>query len=163
MLGLPSPGYVRTTRDAASGVLAQFGGVMLAFVIIATIGTQGVVTQLLQDVLGWELFAQGAWIYALPGVAVAYIIFQVPLMIITFMPALSALKPQWIEAHLTLGGTRRSFWPPVGFPVLAPSFLPSLLLLFPHAFPPFAPAAAPASQGPQFVPLPLRAATSHTL
>src|SRR3546814_20530801 len=154
MLGLPSPGYVRTTRDAASGVLAQFGGVMLAFVIIATIGTQGVVTQLLQDVLGWELFAQGAWIYALPGVAVAYIIFQVPLMIITFMPALSALKPQWIEAHLTLGGTRRSFWPHVGFPVLAPSFLASLLLLFANASPSYATAAPPASPDPQLAPLP---------
>lgn len=164
MLGLPATGFVRTTVDAASGVLAQFGGVMLAFVLIATIGTQGVVTQLLQDVLGWELFAQGAWIYALPGVAVAYIIFQVPLMIITFMPALSALKPQWIEAHLTLGGTRGSFWPHIGFPVLAPSFLASLLLLFANAFSSYATAAALASQGAQIVPLQIRGAlTSETV
>src|SRR3546814_13825861 len=148
MLGLPSPGYVRTTRDAASGVLAQFGGVMLAFVIIATIGTQGVVTQLLQDVLGWELFAQGAWIYALPGVAVAYIIFQVPLMTITFMPALSALKPQWIEAHFPLAGPRPSSWLPVGFPGLAHPLLARLLRMLSTALSSYATPTAPLTQSP---------------
>ncbi len=49
MLGLPETGIVRTTVDAASGVLAQFGGVMLAFAFIATIGTQGIVTKFLLD------------------------------------------------------------------------------------------------------------------
>jgi putative spermidine/putrescine transport system permease protein len=164
MLGLRETGIVRTTVDAASGVLAQFGGVMLAFVLIATIGTQGMVTQFLRTAFGIELYADGAWIYALPGVAVAYVVFQVPLMIITFMPALSALKPQWIEAHLTLGGTRRSFWPHVGFPVLAPSFLASHLLLFANAFSSYATAAALASQGAQIVPLQIRGAlTSETV
>ena len=75
-------------------------------------------------------------------------------MIITFMPALSALKPQWAEANLTLGGTRGSFWLRIGFPVLAPSFLASLLLLFANAFSSYATAAALASQGSQIVPAP---------
>ncbi|MFG6402050.1 ABC transporter permease [Microbacterium sp. P04] len=164
MLGLSETGFVRTTVDAASGVLAQFGGVMLAFALIATIGTQGVVTQLLKNALGIDLFADGVWIYALPGIVVAYLVFQVPLMIITFMPALSALKPQWVEAHLTLGGTRASFWPHVGFPVLAPSFLASLLLLFANAFSSYATAAALASQGSQIVPLQIRTSlTSETV
>ncbi|WP_394279179.1 ABC transporter permease [Microbacterium sp.] len=164
MLGLPAGGVVRTTVDAASGVLAQFGGVMLAFVLIATIGTQGVVTRLLRDLLGIDIFAGGAWIYALPGLIPAYIVFQVPLMIITFMPALAALKPQWVEAHLTLGGTRATFWPTIGFPVLAPSFLASFLLLFANAFSSYATAAALASQGSQIVPLQIRTAlTSETV
>ena len=164
MLGLPERGIVRTTVDAASGVLAQFGGVMLAFVLIATIGTQGVVTRILDDVLGLDIFAGGAWIYALPGLIPAYVVFQVPLMVITFMPALSALKPQWLEAHLTLGGTVRGFWPQIGMPVLAPSFFASFLLLFANAFSSYATAAALASQGSQIVPLQIRnALTSETL
>lgn len=164
MLGLRDAGFVRTTVDAASGVLAQFGGVMLAFVMVASIGTQGVVTRLLADVFGVQLYAESAWIYALPGLIPAYIVFQVPLMIITFMPALSALKPQWGEAHLTLGGTRAGFWRHVGFPVLAPSFLASFLLLFANAFSSYATAAALASQGSQIVPLQIRAAlTSETV
>ncbi|MEV7693656.1 ABC transporter permease subunit [Microbacterium sp. NPDC089189] len=164
MLGLPETGFVRTTVDAASGVLAQFGGVMLAFTIVAAIGTQGVVTLFLKNALGFDPYADGAWIYSLPGLIPAYFLFQVPLMVITFMPALAALKPQWAEAHLTLGGTRMNFWRHVGFPVLAPSFLASLLLLFANAFSSYATAAALASQGSQIVPLQIRTAlTSETL
>ncbi|MFD4961069.1 ABC transporter permease [Microbacterium sp. NPDC058389] len=164
MLGLAETGFVRTTVDAASGVLAQFGGVMLAFTMIAAIGTQGVVTRFLRDVLGIDIFAGGAWIYALPGLIPAYLVFQVPLMILTFMPALAALRPQWAEAHLTLGGTPAGFWRFVGVPVLAPSFLASLLLLFANAFSSYATAAALASQGSQIVPLQIRTAlTSETL
>ncbi|MFE1644079.1 ABC transporter permease [Microbacterium sp. P01] len=164
MLGLPETGAVRTFVDAAAGVLAQFGGVMLAFAFIATIGLQGLVTRLLLDVFGVDIFADGPWIYELPGLILPYIYFQVPLMVITFMPALSALKPQWAEANLTLGGTRGGFWRHVGIPVLAPSFLASLLLLFANAFSSYATAAALASQGSQIVPLQIRTAlTSETL
>ena len=89
---------------------------------------------------------------------------QVPLMVITFMPAVSGLRPQWSEAVATLGGTRASFWLHIGFPVLAPSFLASLLLLFANAFSSYATAAALISQGSQIVPLQIRAAlTSETV
>lgn len=164
LLGLAETGPVRTAVDAASGVLAQFGGVMLAFAFIATIGVQGIVTQFLLHTFGINIFANGAWIYDLPGLILPYVYFQVPLMVITFMPALVALRPQWLEANLTLGGTRASFWTHVGVPVLAPSFLASLLLLFANAFSSYATAAALASQGSQIVTLQIRTAlTSETL
>lgn len=154
----------RRVVDAASGVLAQFGGVMLAFAFIATIGLQGLVTLWLKQAFGIDIFADGAWIYALPGLVLPYLYFQVPLMIITFMPAMSALQPQWAEANLTLGGTRAGFWRHIAIPVLAPSFLASLLLLFANAFSSYATAAALASQGSQIVPLQIRTAlTSETL
>lgn len=164
MLGLSETGVVRTAVDAASGVLAQFGGVMLAFVLIAAIGAQGVVTVFVRQVTGISFYENGVWLYDLPGVALAYLLFQIPLMVITFMPALSALKPQWMEAHLTLGGTRAGFWRHIGMPVLAPAFLASLLLLFANAFSSYATAAALASQGSQIVPLQIRTAlTSETV
>jgi len=163
LLGIREDGPVRTFVDAAAGVFAQFGGVMLAFTFIATIGLKGVVTQLLLGV-GVELFADGPWIYELPGLVLPYIFFQIPLMVITFMPTLSALKPQWAEANLTLGGTRATFWTHVGIPVLAPSFLASTLLLFANAFSSYATAAALASQGSQIVPLQIRTSlTSETV
>lgn len=163
LLGLPETGAVRTAVDAAAGVFAQFGGVMLAFAFIATIGLQGVVTRLLAGA-GIDIFADGPWIYELPGLILPYVFFQVPLMVITFMPALTALRPQWAEANLTLGGTRASFWARVGIPVLAPSFLACALLLFANAFSSYATAAALASQGSQIVPLQIRTAlTSETV
>jgi putative spermidine/putrescine transport system permease protein len=164
LLGFPEEGRVRSAIAAASGVLAQFGGVMLAFAFIATIGLQGVITVLLRDAFGVQLYAQGAWIYELPGLVAPYIYFQVPLMVITFLPALSALKPQWAEANLILGGTPRSFWLRIGIPLLAPSFLGSFLLLFANGFSSYATAAALASQGSPIVPLQIRTAlTSETV
>jgi putative spermidine/putrescine transport system permease protein len=164
MLGLSSTSRIRSVVDATSGVLAQFGGVMLAFAFIATIGLQGLITVTLKNSFGIDIFAEGAWIYALPGLILPYIYFQVPLMVITFMPAIEALKPQWAEANLTLGGTARTFWLRIGLPVLAPSFFASLLLLFANAFSSYATAAALASQGSQIVPLQIRTAlTSETV
>ena len=164
LLGLSPEGTVRSAVDAAAGVLAQFGGVMLAFAFIATIGIQGVITVFLRDAFGIDIFANGTWLYELPGLILPYVFFQIPLMVITFLPALSALKPQWAEANLTLGGSARTFWTHIGVPVLAPSFTASLLLLFANAFSSYATAAALASQGSQIVPLQIRAAlTSETV
>lgn len=164
MLGLEPNGAVRRTIDAMSGVLAQLGGVMLAFMFIATIGLQGIVTLWLRDAFGVDLYADGPWIYEVPGLVLPYLYFQVPLMVITFMPALAALRPQWAEANLTLGGTPGGFWRHIGVPVLAPSFLASFLLLFANAFSSYATAAALASQGAQIVPLQIRGAlTSETV
>jgi len=131
---------------------------MLAFAFIATIGIQGLVTILLKDTLGFDIFANGVWLYQVPGLLLPYIYFQVPLMVITFMPALEGLKPQWAEAAATLGGTRWTYWTRIAGPVLAPSFLGSLLLLFANAFSSYATAAALISQGAQIVPLQIRAA-----
>ncbi|MFJ2551013.1 ABC transporter permease [Microbacterium sp. NPDC087591] len=164
LLGMNPEGAVRASVDAAAGVFAQFGGVMLAFAFIATIGIQGIITVFLKDTFGLNIFENGTWLYELPGLILPYIYFQIPLMVITFMPALAALKPQWAEANLTLGGTRASFWLRIGIPVLAPSFLASLLLLFANAFSSYATAAALASQGAQIVPLQIRTAlTSETV
>src|SRR5690606_2425695 len=52
LLGVRHDGVLRSVVDAASGVLAQFGGVMLAFAFIATIGIQGLVTRWLLDTFG---------------------------------------------------------------------------------------------------------------
>lgn len=164
LLGVRENGIARALVDAASGVLAQFGGVTLAFTFIATMGAQGVVTVLMRDTWGINIYEDGLWLYEVPGLIMPYLYFQVPLMVITFMPALAALKPQWAEANLTLGGTRWSFWTTIGFPVLLPSFLTCTLLLFANAFSSFATAAALISQGSQIVTLQIRTAlTSETL
>jgi len=164
LLGAHPEGALRSSIDSISGVLAQFGGVMLAFAFVATIGIQGMVTVVLRDTFGVDIFAEGVWLYELPGLVLPYIYFQVPLMIITFMPALASLKPTWAEANATLGGSARTYWLRIALPVLAPSFLGSLLLLFANAFSSYATAAALTSQGAQIVPLQIRSAlTSETM
>jgi putative spermidine/putrescine transport system permease protein len=164
LLGTAPDGPLRSTIDSLSSVLAQFGGVMLAFAFVATIGIQGMITVFLRDALGIDIFADGVWLYELPGLVLPYIYFQVPLMVITFLPAMVALKTTWAEANATLGGSTRSYWLWIALPVLAPSFLGSLLLLFANAFSSYATAAALTSQGSQIVPLQIRSAlTSETM
>lgn len=158
LLGTRPDGVLRTAVDAAGGVLAQFGGAMLAFAFIATIGIQGMITQWLLTTLEVDLFARGVWLYEVPGLLLPYLYFQIPLMVLTFMPAMEALKPQWAEANAALGGTRWTYWARIAAPVLGPSFLGSVLLLFANAFSSFATAAALISQGAQIVPLQIRAA-----
>lgn len=158
LLGTRPDGLLRTFVDSVSGVLAQFGGVMLAFAFIATIGIQGLLTQWLLVTFGIDIFAGGVWLYQVPGLLLPYLYFQVPLMVLTFMPAMEGLKPQWAEATATLGGSRRTYWWRVAGPILLPSFLGSMLLLFANAFSSYATAAALISQGAQIVPLQIRAA-----
>ncbi len=152
LLGTKSNGFLRTTVDSASSVLAQFGGVMLAFAFIATIGQQGLLTKWLisigvTDNVFTNFNSGGPLLYQIPGLVIPYLYFQVPLMVLTFMPAMEGLKSTWAEANATLGGTRFTYWTRIGMPILAPAFFGSLILLFANSFSSYATAAALVSQG----------------
>ncbi|MFJ3504881.1 ABC transporter permease [Streptomyces sp. NPDC090135] len=120
----------------ASGVLANFGGVPLAFAFIATLGISGVVTRLADlTSLGWNL-------YSFTGLTVVYLYFLIPLMVLVTAPALDGLRPQWREAARNAGADGWQYWRHVGLPVLAPSLLGGFVLLFGSAFAAHATAAA---------------------
>jgi len=85
-------------------VLAQFGGVALAFAFLATIGLNGVLTLWVQEHFGWNLAGSG-WLYSLTGLILVYTYFQIPLMVIVFVPALEGLREQWREAAVSLGAS----------------------------------------------------------
>jgi putative spermidine/putrescine transport system permease protein len=150
-------GVLRRIVTAAAGVLAQFGGVTLAFAFLATIGLSGFLTLWLQE-NGIDLYAGGVWLFELPGLTLVYTYFQIPLMVIVFLPALDGIRPQWREAAASLGGTTWQYWTKVAGPLLAPAFLGSTLLLFANAFSAYATAAALVSQGSPIVPLQIRGA-----
>jgi len=146
-------GVARRFVLAAGGVLAQFGGVMLAFAFFATFGFNGFVTSLALKYSETNFLASPNWLYELFGLGVVYTFFQIPLMFIVFLPAVENLKPQWREASEGLGGSSKDYWFRIGFPVLFPSFLGGLLLLFVNAFSAYATAAALISQGTIIAPL----------
>jgi putative spermidine/putrescine transport system permease protein len=114
----------------ASGVLANFGGVPLAFAFIATIGNAGVVTTLIADWFGFNLADAGLNLYTFGGLVLVYLYFLIPLMVIVVAPALDGMKPQWTEAAANLGASRWQYWRHVGGPVLLPPVLGGTLLLF---------------------------------
>ena len=68
--------------------------------------------------------------------------FQIPLMVLVILPALEGLRPAWREAAQNMGAGTWQYWRYVGGPVLFPSFLGCLLLLFGSAFAAYATAEA---------------------
>jgi putative spermidine/putrescine transport system permease protein len=132
---------LRQVCVTASGVFANFGGVPLAFLFIATLGTTGMATRWLTD-LGFNPYNHGFTLYTLAGVVVVYMYFQIPLMVLVILPALEGLRPSWREAAENLGAGAWRYWRHVGIPVLLPSFLGSVLLLFGSAFSAYATAEA---------------------
>ncbi|MFI5282607.1 MAG: ABC transporter permease [Candidatus Dormibacterales bacterium] len=145
-------GFLRRTVTSASGVLAQFGGVTLAFAFIATLGTEGFVTKFLLS-HNVDIFSGGIWLYKPIGIILIYTYFQIPLMVLVFLPALDGLRPQWREATESLGGNTWHYWRHVAGPLLAPSFLGCTLLLFANAFSAYATVAALLTQGGVFITL----------
>ncbi|MEU9096197.1 ABC transporter permease subunit [Streptomyces sp. NPDC048361] len=120
----------------ASGVLANFGGVPLAFAFVATLGNAGVLTtELGLADHGWSL-------YSFWGLALTYLYFLVPLMVLTVAPALDGLRPQWREAAQNSGASVWQYWRHVGIPVLLPTLLGGFVLLFGSAFAAYATAAS---------------------
>ncbi|MFO1060072.1 MAG: ABC transporter permease subunit [Dongiaceae bacterium] len=123
---------VRHGLTALAEVTANFGGAPLAFAFIITLGSTGVVTLLLQSI-GIALYPEFR-VYSVAGLAIAYVYFQTPLLVLLIIPALLGLQRQWREAATSLGATGRQYWLQVALPILAPSLLGSFLLLFANAF-----------------------------
>jgi putative spermidine/putrescine transport system permease protein len=132
---------LRQVAVTASGVFANFGGVPLAFLFIATLGSSGLATQWLTD-LGFNPYDHGFSLYTLAGVVIVYMYFQIPLMVLVILPALEGLRPAWREAAQNLGARTWDYWRFVGGPVLLPSFLGCVLLLFGSALSAYATAEA---------------------
>lgn len=166
LLATRPDGFLRTLVDSASSVLAQFGGIMLAFAFIALMGIQGVVTLFVKQTFGLDINSlshNGPLLYQVGGLVFPYVYFSIPLMVLTFMPALEGLKQPWGEAAATLGASRATFWWRIAVPILAPAFWGSTILLFANSFSSFATAAALIDQG-GIVPLAIKQQlTSETI
>jgi len=147
-----TPRWIRSMLTTFSGVAANFGGIPLAFAFIATLGPLGIVTVLLRD-RGWDPTLHGLSLFTKTGVEVVYMYFQLPLMILVIAPAIDGLKREWREASANLGGSQLQFWRYVGVPVLMPSLLGAVILLFGNAFAAYATAYSLTSGTVNLVPI----------
>ena len=96
-------GQLRQLVVAASGVLAQFGGVMLAFAFLATFSAKGLVTLFFINVLHVGSPYDSTWLFGLTGLVVVYAYFQIPLMLIVFLPSLDGLRQEWYDTSAEPG------------------------------------------------------------
>jgi putative spermidine/putrescine transport system permease protein len=135
---------VRHAATALANVSSASGGVGLAFAFIVLLGASGAITTLFA-IAGVNLY-QFFSIYSLAGLVIVYCYFQIPLMVVLMLPAFTAIKPEWREASMSMGGTSRDFWRRVGIPVLTPAIVASFILMFASGMGAYATAVALVAQ-----------------
>lgn len=128
--GLPRP--LRTVVMTFSGVASNFAGVPLALAFMFTIGRTGFIYVFLRDVMRWDM--SGFTIYSKLGLEIVYLYFQLPLMVLIIAPAIDGLKKEWREASENAGASTFQYWRHVALPILMPSLLGSMILLFGNSF-----------------------------
>jgi putative spermidine/putrescine transport system permease protein len=124
---------VREALTSLSDVTTNFAGAPLAFAFIIVLGSTGIVTQFLLQYLGIKLYPTFS-IYSFTGLVLAYVYFQMPLMVLLIIPAFNGLRKDWMESAQNLGANSLQFWWEIGLPVLVPSLVAGLVLLFANAY-----------------------------
>jgi putative spermidine/putrescine transport system permease protein len=115
-------------------VASNFAGVPLALAFIFTLGRVGFMTVFLKDILGVDIYANGFSIYSKLGLEIVYLYFQFPLMVLIMAPAIDGLRQEWREASENMGASSAQYWRYVALPILTPSILGTMILLFGNSF-----------------------------
>ena len=128
------PAWIRSPLLTFSGVASNFAGVPLAFAFLSTFGRLGLVTLILRDWFGVNIYAMGFNILSFWGLTLTYLFFQIPLMVLIVTPALDGMRREWREAASILGASSLQYWRMVALPILWPTLLGTFALLFANAF-----------------------------
>ena len=135
------PPFMRTSLMTFCGVASNFAGVPLAFAFIALLSPSGVLTGWLKA-MGYNPYFHGFQLYTFWGLTIVYTYFQFPLMVLVIAPAIDGLRREWLEASENLGASTFQYWRFVALPILLPSIMGTMILLFGNAFGAFATAQA---------------------
>ena len=131
-------GHLRNAFTSFCQMVANFSGVPLAFAFIIILGTNGSLTLILKTTVLLENFD----LYSFPGLVLIYSYLQIPLALLLIYPAFDALKDEWQEAASILGANRFQYWMRIALPILSPSVLCTLIILFANAMGTYATAFA---------------------
>jgi putative spermidine/putrescine transport system permease protein len=131
------PRSLRSSFMTFCGVASNFAGVPLAFAFIALLSPTGMLILWLRD-LGYNPYFHGFTLYTFWGLSIVYMYFQFPLMVLIIAPAIDGLRREWVEASENLGANSFQYWRYVALPILLPSILGTMILLFGNSFGAFA-------------------------
>jgi putative spermidine/putrescine transport system permease protein len=135
------PRFMRSGLMTFCGVASNFAGVPLAFAFIALLSPTGMLIGWLRA-LGYNPYFHGFTLYTFWGLSIVYMYFQFPLMVLIIAPAIDGLRREWLEASENLGASSFQYWRYVAFPILLPSIMGTMILLFGNSFGAFATAQA---------------------
>jgi len=127
------PGILGAALMTFSGVASNFAGVPLALAFTFTLGATGLITVLLKQV-GIDITQSDFTIFSKLGLEIAYLYFQFPLMVLIIAPAIAGLKTEWREASENMGASSYQYWRHIALPILTPTLLGTMILLFGNSF-----------------------------
>jgi putative spermidine/putrescine transport system permease protein len=127
------PGILGAALMTFSGVASNFAGIPLALAFTFTLGATGLITVILQQV-GIDITKSDFTIFSKLGLEIAYLYFQFPLMVLIMAPAIAGLKTEWREASENMGASTFQYWRHIALPILTPTLLGTMILLFGNAF-----------------------------
>ena len=127
------PRIFRSGTATFSGVASNFAGVPLALAFTFTLGRVGLVSVFLKGI-GIDIYGNGFTLYSKIGLEIVYLYFQLPLMFLIIAPAIDGLKKEWREASENMGASSAQYWRHIALPVLLPTILGTMILLFGNAF-----------------------------
>lgn len=134
VIGGRLPGPFRGGLMTFSGVASNFAGVPLALAFTFTLGRLGFMTAFLKDILGVDIYGNGFTIYSKLGLEIVYLYFQFPLMVLIIAPAIDGLRQEWREASENMGASSLQYWRHIALPILTPTLLGTMILLFGNSF-----------------------------
>ena len=135
-----SNGKFHTAFMTVLNMVSNFAGVPLAFAYMIMLGNSGVLLELGRTI-GLEALANYT-LYTTGGLTLIYVYFQIPLSTLLLIPAFEGIRKEWQESSLLLGANSFHFWAMVGVPVLLPSILGTISVLFANALAAYATAYA---------------------
>lgn len=119
---------------------SNFAGVPLAFAYMILLGNSGLMVQFGKD-FGIEGLANYN-LYTSEGLRMIYVYFQIPLSTLLLIPAFEGIRNEWQEAATLMGARTDQFWTRIGVPILLPSILGTVSVLFANALAAYATAYA---------------------
>ena len=135
------PRFMRSALMTFCGVASNFAGVPLAFAFIALLGPTGMLIGWMKA-FGYSPYFHGFTLFTFTGLSLVYMYFQFPLMVLIIAPAIDGLRKEWMEASENLGASAFQYWRFIALPILLPSIIATMILLFGNSFGAFATAQA---------------------
>jgi putative spermidine/putrescine transport system permease protein len=84
--------------------------------------------------IGLDIYGAGFTLYSKLAIEIVYLYFQFPLMVLIMAPAIAGLKTEWREASENMGASTFQYWRHIALPILTPTLLGTMILLFGNAF-----------------------------
>ena len=119
---------------------SNFAGVPLAFAYMILLGNSGLMVQFGKD-FGIDALANYN-LYTSGGLRLIYVYFQIPLSTLLLIQAFEGIRHEWQEAATLMGARTSQFWYKIGVPILLPSILGTVSVLFANALAAYATAYA---------------------